>query len=87
MLDNLKTQVVSILCRIQVKVRTPEELESEKQEKARAQEEAMAQQSMQEEEAKMREEAKAFANMHIGRNDRCPCGSGKKYKNCHGRFI
>ena len=87
MLDNLKTQVVSILCRIQVKVRTPEELEFEKQEKARAQEEAMAQQSMQEEEAKMREEAKAFANMHIGRNDPCPCGSGKKYKNCHGRFI
>ncbi|MGX7030036.1 SEC-C metal-binding domain-containing protein [Vagococcus zengguangii] len=20
----------------------------------------------------------------IGRNDLCPCGSGKKYKNCHG---
>lgn len=22
----------------------------------------------------------------IGRNDPCPCGSGKKYKNCHGKF-
>lgn len=22
----------------------------------------------------------------IGRNDPCPCGSGKKFKNCHGRF-
>ncbi|GGM35342.1 protein translocase subunit SecA [Paraliobacillus quinghaiensis] len=22
---------------------------------------------------------------NIGRNDPCPCGSGKKYKNCHGR--
>jgi len=21
----------------------------------------------------------------IGRNDPCPCGSGKKYKQCHGR--
>ena len=21
----------------------------------------------------------------IGRNDLCPCGSGKKYKNCHGQ--
>ena len=21
----------------------------------------------------------------IGRNDACPCGSGKKYKNCHGQ--
>jgi preprotein translocase subunit SecA len=23
----------------------------------------------------------------IGRNDPCPCGSGKKYKNCHGKDI
>ena len=23
--------------------------------------------------------------VNIGRNDPCPCGSGKKYKNCHGR--
>ena len=22
----------------------------------------------------------------VGRNDPCPCGSGKKYKHCHGRF-
>jgi uncharacterized protein YecA (UPF0149 family) len=21
----------------------------------------------------------------IGRNDPCPCGSGRKYKECHGR--
>ena len=21
----------------------------------------------------------------VGRNDPCPCGSGKKYKNCHGK--
>ncbi len=23
----------------------------------------------------------------VGRNDPCPCGSGKKYKNCHGRGL
>jgi preprotein translocase subunit SecA len=23
----------------------------------------------------------------IGRNDTCPCGSGKKYKACHGKEI
>ena len=23
----------------------------------------------------------------VGRNDPCPCGSGKKYKHCHGRFA
>ena len=22
-----------------------------------------------------------------GRNDPCPCGSGKKFKNCHGRGL
>ncbi|WP_153099329.1 preprotein translocase subunit SecA [Paraburkholderia hayleyella] len=23
----------------------------------------------------------------VGRNDPCPCGSGKKYKQCHGKFV
>jgi preprotein translocase subunit SecA len=23
----------------------------------------------------------------VGRNDPCPCGSGKKYKQCHGQLI
>ena len=23
----------------------------------------------------------------VGRNERCPCGSGKKYKACHGRLA
>jgi preprotein translocase subunit SecA len=23
-------------------------------------------------------------NVKVGRNDPCPCGSGKKYKQCHG---
>lgn len=27
------------------------------------------------------------AGPRIGRNDPCPCGSGKKYKNCHGRNL
>jgi preprotein translocase subunit SecA len=26
-------------------------------------------------------------NDKIGRNDPCPCGSGKKYKNCHGKLA
>ena len=25
------------------------------------------------------------AHVKIGRNDPCPCGSGKKYKKCHGK--
>jgi preprotein translocase subunit SecA len=23
----------------------------------------------------------------VGRNEPCPCGSGKKYKQCHGRLA
>ena len=26
------------------------------------------------------------AGEKVGRNDLCPCGSGKKYKHCHGRI-
>ena len=25
------------------------------------------------------------AEPRVGRNDPCPCGSGKKYKQCHGK--
>jgi preprotein translocase subunit SecA len=28
--------------------------------------------------------APATAEKTVGRNDPCPCGSGKKYKKCHG---
>ena len=76
MLDNLKDQVVSILCRIQVRLKSPEE--------AAAEQKAIEEHN---EEMKMREEAKKYAGMHIGRNDPCPCGSGKKFTVCHGRFI
>ena len=30
--------------------------------------------------------ANPYANLRIGRNDPCPCGSGKKYKLCHGKL-
>ena len=36
------------------------------------------------------EEAKARPQVRpsqkVGRNDPCPCGSGKKYKHCHGKL-
>ena len=34
--------------------------------------------------ANNRPDAAAAANRKVGRNDPCPCGSGKKYKKCHG---
>ncbi|WP_367880845.1 SEC-C metal-binding domain-containing protein [uncultured Alistipes sp.] len=27
------------------------------------------------------------AEKRVGRNDPCPCGSGKKYKQCHGKGM
>lgn len=76
MLDSLKTQVVSILCRIQVRLKSPEE--------AQAEQEAREQNAL---EQKLKAEAAQYANMHVGRNDPCPCGSGKKFKACHGKYI
>ena len=32
------------------------------------------------------EEAAALDFSHVGRNDPCPCGSGKKFKDCHGKL-
>ena len=31
--------------------------------------------------------APVIADKKIGRNDPCPCGSGRKYKNCHGKGL
>ena len=31
--------------------------------------------------------ATAAAFAHVGRNEPCPCGSGKKYKHCHGKLT
>ncbi len=34
----------------------------------------------------LRPEAPLASGEEVGRNDPCPCGSGKKYKKCHGRL-
>ena len=33
---------------------------------------------------KLNEKEKDFEK--VGRNEKCPCGSGKKYKHCHGNI-
>lgn len=30
-------------------------------------------------------DSKTYNGIKVGRNDLCPCGSGKKFKNCHGK--
>lgn len=84
MLDHLKANVISILSRIQV--RSQEEVEqAERERQALADQEAAAYQAEGVESGTQAGGLEQdFANLNIGRNEPCPCGSGKKYKHCHG---
>ncbi|OCQ53181.1 preprotein translocase subunit SecA [Photorhabdus australis subsp. thailandensis] len=89
MLESLKYEVISTLSKVQV--RMPEEVEAlEQQRRVEAERLARQQQLSHEVEkgALMSEiEAQiASGTRKVGRNDPCPCGSGKKYKHCHGRL-
>ncbi|MEX6211831.1 preprotein translocase subunit SecA [Providencia huaxiensis] len=89
MLEALKYEVISTLSKVQV--RLPEEVEALEQQRREEAERLAKKQQLSHEagsESLMTEtEAKIATQGHkIGRNDPCPCGSGKKYKQCHGRL-
>ncbi len=77
MLDALKLSVISTLSRVQV--RTEDEVRAaEAARQAEADHQAVNYQTNGE------EMPLDEADHKIGRNEPCPCGSGKKYKHCHG---
>ncbi len=91
MLDSLNREVVELVFRAQVQTeppqyqrRLPRQMVAVHQEATgmglRAQPQQQAQQGGKPQPL-VRETAK------VGRNDPCPCGSGKKYKKCHGRNV
>lgn len=85
MLESLKYEVISTLCKVQV--RMPEEIEAlEQQRREEAERLALQQQLSHQEEDSLNAGSPVQAERKIGRNDPCPCGSGKKYKHCHGRL-
>ncbi|CAI1827830.1 MAG: preprotein translocase subunit SecA [Serratia proteamaculans] len=88
MLESLKHEVISVLSKVQV--RMPEEVEALEQQRREEAERLAKQQQLShyEENALVTEDpnAPATAERKVGRNDPCPCGSGKKYKQCHGRL-
>ena len=100
MLDKVKREVVTLLAR--VRVRTEEEVAAiEAQERAQI-EARLRQAQFQHADAggySADEEAAQPDYQHgsqspivrdgakVGRNDPCPCGSGKKYKHCHGQLA
>ncbi len=89
MLQRFKNEVISILSKVQI--RSEEEVQRMEEEHRRQNENPM---EFQHEEAgsitspNQEEEAKPFVRegRKVGRNEPCPCGSGKKYKQCHGKI-
>ena len=99
MLDRVRDDVVRVL--MTVRIQTQEEIEQAEAEAARAaQMQNVTYQHTDYDEATSDEDApqrRAVAEEHpgtlrnaapkVGRNDPCPCGSGKKYKHCHGQLT
>ncbi|MEZ9629016.1 preprotein translocase subunit SecA [Vibrio breoganii] len=95
LLETLKTDVITILSK--VRVQQQEEVERmEAQRQAQAEAAArMAQAQHQTAESQLADDGQPEAvaqapvrNEHkVGRNEPCPCGSGKKYKQCHGKIA
>lgn len=95
MLDSLKHEVVKILARVEPV--TQEQMEEMERQRLQA----LAEQKMQLEHAQANALAGeggevepdpehtpyVRADQKVGRNDPCPCGSGKKYKQCHGKLA
>lgn len=93
MLETLKRDVVSILSRVQVQERDVEALEEQQRQQSeaapRTYTHATVESQLADEEAAAEEGHTTFVRdeQKIGRNDPCPCGSGKKYKHCHGQLT
>ncbi|WP_323920393.1 preprotein translocase subunit SecA [Aeromonas caviae] len=93
MLETLKRDVVSILSRVQVQERDVEAMEQQQRQQAeaapRTYTHATAENQLADEDTGGAEGHTTFVRdeQKIGRNDPCPCGSGKKYKHCHGQLT
>ncbi len=93
MLETLKRDVVSILSRVQVQERDVEAMEEQQRQQAeaapRTYTHAAAENQLADEEESAAEGHTTFVRdeQKVGRNDPCPCGSGKKYKHCHGQLT
>ena len=88
MLEALKVEVTKVLCRVQV--RAEEDVEAV-EEKRRQQAEQTPKEFQHESTNQLAGEEKSEPAIRqhakVGRNEPCPCGSGKKYKQCHGKLT
>ena len=85
MLENLKTDVITTLSKVQLRAESDaEQLEEQRRRQA---EELQKKEQLSGPSAQPQEgQAAIRQGPKVGRNDPCPCGSGKKYKQCHGKL-
>ncbi|HQI42739.1 MAG TPA: preprotein translocase subunit SecA [Dysgonamonadaceae bacterium] len=96
MVEDINSEVVSILMRGQIPVQNPENVRQAAPEqktdysKYRTRKDEMGAMSGSKANGTPQPQEKKLEPVRVekkvGRNDPCPCGSGKKYKNCHGKF-
>jgi preprotein translocase subunit SecA len=96
MLDRIRDDVIRLL--MTVRIQTQEEIEQAEREAAQAlqMQNVQYQHTEYQEAEQQAQQAATPASDHpgtvrnilpkVGRNDACPCGSGKKYKHCHGQL-
>ncbi|EGR2426284.1 preprotein translocase subunit SecA [Vibrio cholerae] len=89
LLESLKSDVITVLSK--VRVQQQEEVERmEAQRRAQAEEAARHAQaqhaSADDAEQDVSNQPMVRDERKVGRNEPCPCGSGKKYKQCHGQI-
>ena len=82
LLDQIRETLVRVLMQVQINVKPAEEPAQQQpvEEPAPAEVTGSALENMPKEEL----DPALFA--HVGRNDPCPCGSGRRFKDCHGRL-
>jgi preprotein translocase subunit SecA len=94
MLGNLKFEVISILSKVQVK--DPEDVNTIEEQRRReaqtrdvkyAHEQGSAMEQQKQQQAQQPHTPFTREGAKVGRNEPCPCGSGKKYKQCHGKLA
>ena len=91
MLERIKHEVIGVLSKVQVRAKADvDAVEQQRRSQSQVKYQHDQASSMGEAPEKVEgEEHKPFTRQgrKIGRNEPCPCGSGKKYKQCHGKLT
>lgn len=97
MIDKIYNRTTSILMRGQIPIQSPDEVQEAPVEGPRRRPKYQethgdlndpAQQAAAQQDTRERQRPEPYvAEKTPGRNDPCPCGSGKKFKNCHGKNL